>query len=74
VTALESRVVIEQAKGIIAEHEHISVDGAFEVIRSYARSRNRRLSVVARELREGSLLPEQLAPAPETRNKSNQDS
>ena len=28
-TALESRVVIEQAKGIVAEHNHVGVDDAF---------------------------------------------
>ena len=42
--ALESRVVIEQAKGIVAERSHISVDEAFEQIRSFARAHNRLLS------------------------------
>ncbi len=52
VKALESRIVIEQAKGIVAEHDHLTVDEAFEIIRSYARSRNRLLSEVAREIRD----------------------
>jgi transcriptional regulator with GAF, ATPase, and Fis domain len=54
--ALESRVVIEQAKGIIAEHKKISVDEAFEQIRSFARSHNRLLSDTAREIITGKLI------------------
>jgi GAF domain-containing protein len=38
--ALETRVVITQAKAIIAAERHISVDRAFELLRSYARSHN----------------------------------
>ncbi|GAA4434092.1 GAF and ANTAR domain-containing protein [Georgenia halophila] len=38
--ALESRVVIEQAKGIIAESRGLSVSQAFELIRRHARSHN----------------------------------
>jgi hypothetical protein len=36
--ALESRVVIEQAKGIIAERYGLSVDEAFDAIRRASRS------------------------------------
>jgi hypothetical protein len=48
--ALESRVVIEQAKGVLAQHAGLSMDEAFEALRSYARSTSRRLSDVAREV------------------------
>lgn len=48
--ALNSRVVIEQAKGVLAERLQISVDDAFAVLRAGARSRNRLLSDVAREV------------------------
>jgi len=41
--ALNSRIVIEQAKGVIAEARSVSVDDAFAIIRTYARSHNRRL-------------------------------
>jgi GAF domain-containing protein len=47
--ALNSRVVIEQAKGAVARTLNIGVDEAFEVIRGYARTNRRRLTEVARE-------------------------
>ncbi len=59
--ALESRIVIEQAKGIVAAHNHITVDEAFELIRRYARDHNRLLSEVAREIVTQVLTPECLA-------------
>jgi GAF domain-containing protein len=45
--ALNSRIVIEQAKGAIAQARGISVDEAFTIIRGYARRHNQRLSDVA---------------------------
>jgi GAF domain-containing protein len=45
--ALNSRVVIEQAKGIIAQARAITVDEAFALMRDYARRNNRRLGDVA---------------------------
>jgi GAF domain-containing protein len=45
--ALNSRIVIEQAKGAIAQARGVSVDDAFTMIRNYARRNNRRLSDVA---------------------------
>jgi GAF domain-containing protein len=53
--ALESRVVIEQAKGIVAERIHVTVDEAFEMIRRFARAHNRLLSETARQIIDGSL-------------------
>jgi GAF domain-containing protein len=46
-TALDSRVLIEQAKGVVAYSHRISVEEAFTVIREYARSHQARLSEVA---------------------------
>jgi hypothetical protein len=48
--ALTSRIVIEQAKGVLAERLQMSTDDAFGVLRTAARSRNRLLSEVAREV------------------------
>ncbi|WP_247698385.1 ANTAR domain-containing protein [Streptomyces sp. RK75] len=54
--ALGSRVVIEQAKGVLAERRNGSVDDAFRTLRAYARSRQRPLHQVAREVVEAQLL------------------
>jgi GAF domain-containing protein len=53
--ALESRIVIEQAKGIVAERSHIGVDDAFARVRGFARAHNRLLSETARQIIDGSL-------------------
>jgi GAF domain-containing protein len=45
--ALESRVLIEQAKGIIAGGRKIAVDDAFELLRAYARTTHTKLHEVA---------------------------
>ncbi|WP_340686394.1 GAF and ANTAR domain-containing protein [Amycolatopsis coloradensis] len=45
--ALNSRVIIEQAKGVLAERLRVSVDDAFGVLRAYARSNNRKILSVA---------------------------
>jgi len=49
-TALNSRVTIEQAKGVLAERHRITVDQAFALLREYTRSHNRLLSDVARDV------------------------
>ena len=45
--ALESRVVIEQAKGITAEQNSVTVDQAYQLMRSHARNNNASLRLVA---------------------------
>jgi len=45
--ALNSRVVIEQAKGAIAQLHGVSVDEAFVLLRTYCRNNNLHLGVVA---------------------------
>jgi GAF domain-containing protein len=53
-TALNSRVVIEQAKGKLAERLGIDVDQAFSLLRDQARNRNQRLSDLARAFVDGT--------------------
>jgi len=48
--ALQSRIVIEQAKGAIAQAHGLSVDAAFTALRGYARRNNRKLTDVAQDL------------------------
>jgi transcriptional regulator with GAF, ATPase, and Fis domain len=52
--ALNSRVLIEQAKGVIAERRHLDMDDSFVLLRGSARARNRRLSDLARAVVDGS--------------------
>jgi ANTAR domain/GAF domain len=65
--ALTSRVLIEQAKGVLAERLQVSTDDAFEMLRAAARSRNQLLSDLAREVASGNADAAQLqrqAPRP----------
>jgi len=56
-TALNSRVIIEQAKGVLAASGQLSMEAAFKTLREYARRNNLRLSDVARALAERRLEP-----------------
>ncbi len=58
--ALESRIVIEQAKGIVAEHARVSIDSAFTMLRGYARSHNRLLNQTAHAIIDGTLASDAL--------------
>jgi len=53
-TALNSRVLIEQAKGVLAERLHVDVAEAFTILRGGARSHNRRLSDLAQAIVDGT--------------------
>ncbi len=56
--ALRSRIVIEQAKGIIAERAGVDLPEAFDRLRGYARDHGLRLTDVAHAAVEGTLGPE----------------
>jgi hypothetical protein len=49
-SALANRVVVEQAKGFLREHFEVSVEEAFRLLRTYARSSREHLTDVARRL------------------------
>jgi len=53
--ALNSRVSIEQAKGVIAERHSVSMDVAFEALRRYARDNNLKLHDVAGGVVSGAI-------------------
>ena len=63
--ALDSRVTIEQAKGVLAERRGISVDQAFALLRAYARNHNLHLSDLAREVAEGTSTAAELLSGPQ---------
>lgn len=52
--ALNSRIAIEQAKGMIAERMRVDMDGAFSRLHGFARNNNRGLTEVAESLVSGS--------------------
>ncbi|HXL90387.1 MAG TPA: GAF and ANTAR domain-containing protein [Streptosporangiaceae bacterium] len=52
--ALNSRVVIEQAKGKLAERLSVDMDRAFAMLREYSRKSNQRLTDVARDFVNGA--------------------
>lgn len=47
-TALHSRVLVEQAKGVLAERASVGINEAFELMRSHSRRARRPLTEVAR--------------------------
>jgi AmiR/NasT family two-component response regulator len=53
--ALNSRVVIEQAKGVLAERNAVSLGFAFAMLRQHARDHNLKLTDVADAVVQGSL-------------------
>jgi GAF domain-containing protein len=63
--ALNSRIVIEQAKGMVAQREGLDMEQSFARLRTYARRNNLKLADVARGVIDGSLTSAALdAPTP----------
>jgi AmiR/NasT family two-component response regulator len=53
--ALDSRVIIEQAKGVIAERHRIDTPAAFELLRRHARNQQQKVHDVASAIVDGHL-------------------
>jgi GAF domain-containing protein len=60
--ALNSRVLIEQAKGMVAERLRLDMEGAFKALRSHARNHNRKLIELAHDVINGVMSPGDLDP------------
>lgn len=58
--ALTSRIIIEQAKGVIAEQAGLDMPEAFTAVRTYARNANLRLTEVARDIVDRRLSADQI--------------
>ena len=61
--ALESRIAIEQAKGVLAERHGLDVEEAFEVIRRAARANRVKLHDLVGRIQPGRDTPEEVVRA-----------
>ena len=62
--ALNSRIVIEQAKGMLAEQGGFDMETAFAMLRNHARNHNLRIANVAADVISGTLAGSALDPLP----------
>jgi len=60
--ALNSRVIIEQAKGRISQAANVDMDEAFQLLRNHARNHNLGLTRLASDIATGTLHPSSLDP------------
>lgn len=58
--ALHSRITIEQSKGILFEQASVTMSDAFDMLRTYARNNNTKLSDTARHIVDGTLTAQDL--------------
>ena len=59
--ALESRVAIEQAKGVLAERHGLGVEEAFELIRRASRANRIKVHDLVTRIRPGQETPDEVA-------------
>jgi GAF domain-containing protein len=59
-SALNSRIIIEQAKGMISQATNCDMDVAFSRLRAHARNHNERLTALANAIVGGSVRPQDL--------------
>jgi GAF domain-containing protein len=67
--ALNSRVIIEQAKGVLAQHSRLDMHDAFAELRRYARNHNTRLVDVARAVADRTLPAQTIIAGQSTRRR-----
>jgi GAF domain-containing protein len=67
-TALSTRIIIEQAKGVVAERSGLDMERSFSRMRTYARGHGLRLVDVARAIIDGALLDAALDSRTPTKN------
>jgi GAF domain-containing protein len=60
--ALNSRIMIEQAKGVLAERTHLDMKAAFTWLRNHARNHNLLLVDVAQSVIDGTVAPARPSP------------
>jgi GAF domain-containing protein len=65
--ALNTRIVIEQAKGVLAERANLDMEQSFARLRAHARGHNLRLADVAQGIIDGTLATQSLDPSPPPR-------
>ena len=65
--ALESRIVIEQAKGVLAERFALDIEEAFELLRRAARSHRMKIHTLASRVVESRETPPEIAGAHRTK-------
>jgi AmiR/NasT family two-component response regulator len=65
--ALNSRIIIEQAKGMVAQASNCDMDRAFERLRAHARNHNLGLTVVAMSVVQGTMQGPDLDEPPTTK-------
>ena len=63
-TALNSRILIEQAKGVLAERASLNMEQSFALLRNHARNHNLRLADVAEDVINNKLPTSALGPPP----------
>ena len=61
--ALNTRISVEQAKGVLAEFGGVDMGAAFEALRAFARAHQQKLSAVAQSLVSRELDPAHVVPA-----------
>ena len=64
VLALNSRIVVEQAKGMVAERRNLDMDRSFATLRHHARNHNLRLTDLAEAVIAGTVPVSSLDPPP----------